>query len=427
VYIPSKKMKTISLGLLLFLNIYLSAAQDNEPVILLPEWVFDGAELQRNWAVVVNEGNIVFAGPSSQVGESYASYPEKEFPGSTLMPGLIEGHSHLLLYPYNESPWNSQVLQESPELRAIRGAKNAEISLKHGITTMRDLGSEGAGYADVAIREAIKSGIIQGPDVIVAGPALVATGSYGPKGFHPGVHVPLGAEEADGVEGVKVAVRRQIGNNVDFIKVYADYRWGPDGSAKPTFTVDELKSMVETAESSGRYVVAHASTEEGMRRAILAGVETIEHGDELSDEILSLMKDNDVALCPTLAAVEAISRYNGYDPDNDEIPERLARKRSSFKKALESGVRIVFGGDVGVFPHGENAWELELMVSYGMNEADALRAATSVNAAVFHLEDRGKIARGYRADIIIVQGNPTEDISVCRQPVAVMKNGEWVY
>ncbi len=419
-------MKLFLLSLLILLNVQLSAAQEDSPVILLPEWVFDGVEMHQGWAVVIQEEHILFAGPASEIDERFSSFDEKTLPGNTLMPGLIEGHSHLLLYPYNERSWNDQVLKESPELRAIRGAKNAEISLKRGITTMRDLGSEGAGYADVAIRDAINNGIIQGPDMIVAGPALVATGSYGPKGFHAGVHVPLGAEEADGVEGVKIAVRRQIGNNVDFIKVYADYRWGPNGGARPTFTVDELKSMVETAESSGRYVVAHASTVEGMRRAILAGVETIEHGDEVNEEILGLMAEHNVALCPTLGAVEAITRYSGYDPATDELPERLALKRSSFQKALDSGIEIVFGGDVGVFTHGENAWELELMVEYGMKEIDALRSATSGNAKVFHLEDRGMIANGYRADIIIVAGNPVEDISVCRQPAAVMKNGVWV-
>ncbi|MEJ2003624.1 MAG: amidohydrolase family protein [Cyclobacteriaceae bacterium] len=402
------------------------AQEENGPAILRPEWVFDGTDIHRDWTVVIDGNTILFAGPSNRMDEAYDSYPEKQFPGSTLMPGLIEGHSHLLLYPYNERSWNDQVLRESPELRSIRGAKNAEISLKKGITTMRDLGSEGAGYADIAIRNAIENGIIEGPDLIVAGPALVATGSYGPKGFHPGVNVPLGAEEADGVEGVKIAVRRQIGNGIDFVKVYADYRWGPDGSAQPTFSLEELKSIVEAAKSTGRYVVAHASTEEGIRRAVLAGVETIEHGDELNEELLQLMKENDVALCPTLGAVEAISRYSGYDPATDNIPERLILKRSSFKKALESGVRIVFGGDVGVFPHGENAWELELMVDYGMDEKDALHAATSGNADVFHLSDRGKIANGYRADLIIVKGDPTRDITLCREPEAVMKNGRWI-
>jgi imidazolonepropionase-like amidohydrolase len=289
---------------------------------------------------------------------------------------------------------------------------------------MRDLGSEGAGYADVAIRDAIERGIIPGPRLLVAGKALVATGSYGPKGFHEGVDVPLGAETADGHDALIRVVRGQIGRNIDFVKIYADYRWGPGGTAAATFTQDELNTIVEVTTSSGRPAVAHASTAEAMRRAILAGVETIEHGDEATAEVYELMARNDIALCPTLAAGDAISQYGGWNKATEPDPPRVAAKKESFQAALAAGVRICFGGDVGVYPHGDNVRELEMMVEYGMPVADVLRAATSGNADIFHLEDRvGRLREGLLADIIAVAGDPLADVSVLRDVRFVMKDG----
>ncbi|MEP5105695.1 MAG: amidohydrolase family protein, partial [Ekhidna sp.] len=281
---------------------------------LTADRLFDGEEMKMNWGVVVEENRIVEVGPISQLGNADV---ELNYDGGTLMPGMIEGHSHVLLYPYNQMEWNDQVLKESRSLRAIRGAKMATKNLYAGFTTIRDLGSEGAGYADVAIKQSIEQGIIEGPRMLVAGRAIVATGSYGPKGFHPDFEVPLGAEPADG-ENLITVTRDQIGKGADFIKVYADYRWGPNKTAMPTFSVDELKLIVETAASSGRVVVAHAATAEGMRRATLAGVKTIEHGSEATDEVLQLMKERGVALCPTLAATHAVNQYlygwDGKDP-----------------------------------------------------------------------------------------------------------------
>ena len=410
---------------LMFAAVHICKAQQESSYILKAERVFDGREMHENWVVIVNGALIAYAGPAGRSPREYDDAEIIDMPEMTLMPGLIEGHAHVLLHPYNETSWNDQVLKESPAIRAIRAVRHAEASLLSGITTLRDLGSEGAGYADVAVRDAVAGGIIDGPDMMVAGPAIVATGSYGPKGFHDGVEIPLGAQEADGISGVQRVVREQIGKGADFIKVYADYRWGPGGSAQPTFSLEELKTMVETAESSGRYVVAHAATEEGMRRAILAGVRTIEHGDGGTPEIFRLMKEHNVGFCPTLGAVEAITRYSGYNPSDDPIPARLSDKRKSFRMALDAGVTIVFGGDVGVFPHGENAWELELMVAYGMAPIEALSSATSVNASTFGLEDRGSIKAGMKADLIAVNGNPLENISVCRNPSAVIKNGKF--
>ncbi|MEJ1223671.1 metal-dependent hydrolase family protein [Sediminicola sp. 1XM1-17] len=391
--------------------------------LLRPDRVFDGKVLHDNWVVLVDNNTIAFAGKEVDMKPlTYTS--EIRLSGKTLMPGLIEGHSHLLLHPYNETSWNDQVLKESPVERAIRGVVHAKNSLMAGVTTMRDLGAEGAGYSDVYLKKAIEEGIIPGPRLLVAGPAIVATGAYGPKGFHDGVSVPLGAEEASGKEETIRTVRRQMGNGADFIKIYADYRWGAGEPSQPTFSLEEIEAMVATATSAGRYVVAHAGTPEGMRRAILGGVETIEHGDGGTLEIFKLMKEKGVALCPTLAAGDAIEQYRGWNKAKGPEPERITQKKASFNLALQAGVAIVFGGDVGVFTHGENARELELMVAYGMSTLASLKAATSGNASIFHLKDLGEIKKGFLADIIAIEGNPLEDISKMKDVKFVMKDGD---
>jgi imidazolonepropionase-like amidohydrolase len=402
------------------------ACADDGVQLFRPAQVFDGEKMHRNWVVVVEGNTIVYAGDETGAEEIDADR-EIALPGMTLLPGLIEGHSHILLHPYNETSWNDQVLKESMAERAIRAAGHLRASLDAGVTTLRDLGSEGAGYADVGIRDALDKGVIRGPRLIVAGKAIVATGSYGPKGFHEGVDVPLGAEPADGYDDLVRVVRSQIGMNIDFVKVYADYRWGPDGTAAATFTQRELETIVEVAASSGRYVVAHASTAEAMKRAILAGVVTIEHGDGATAETYKLMRENKVALCPTLAAGDAISQYGGWQKGVDPEPPRIADKKRSFRAALDAGVTICFGGDVGVYPHGDNVRELEMMVEYGMDAEDVLRSATSINANLFRISDKvGRIRAGLLADIIAVSGDPAEDISALRDPRLVVSDGRFI-
>jgi len=293
-----------------------------------------------------------------------------------------------------------------------------------GITTVRDLGTEGAGYADVGLKHAIDAGVIPGPRMIVTTKAIVSTGSYQPKGA-PEHRLPKGAEAADGHDDLIRVTRDQIGRGADWIKIYADYRWGPDGSAQPTFTQSELELVVEVAGSSGRPVVAHAATAEGLRRAVLAGVKTIEHGDGATREVLELMASRGVALCPTLAAVEAVSAYAGWHKDRDPEPTRVTQKKESFQLALEVGVPICFGGDVGVYPHGENVKELELMVEYGMTPLDAVRAATSGNASLLGIDGRvGSVQEGLLADLIAVRGDPTEDITALWNVIWIMKGGK---
>ena len=406
--------------ILIFL-LFVSYAGFSQSYYIQTDRVFDGDQLHEGWVVIVESNKITAAGPASQIKKPDQATVVKL--SGTLLPGLIEGHSHLFLYPYNITDWDTQVLKESDAYRTARATVHARKTLMAGFTTVRDLGTEGAGYSDVGLKRAIEEGIIPGPRMIVAGRAIVSTGSYGPKGFDTDFQVMLGAEPADGNDLIRV-VRDQIGKGADFIKVYADYRWGAKNDDQPSFTLDELKMVDEVAKSSGRYFVAHAKSKEGMRRAILAGSETIEHGDFLDEEIAQLMKEHKVTYYPTLAAVDAIQQYRGWKKGKEEDTPAIKQKKKSFKIALEAGVTIGMGGDVGVFAHGENVREMELLVDYGMKTLDALKAATSVNARALHLENEiGFIKPGLKADLIIVEGDPSKNISDLKKVSWVMKNG----
>jgi imidazolonepropionase-like amidohydrolase len=404
--------------LLFLLLLGIAAPVCAEPVLLKPAQVFDCSAMHAGWQVLVDGSKIVAAGSGLSVPAGARTI---DLPGATLLPGMIEGHSHLFLHPYNETPWDDQVLHESIALRTVRATVAARATLLAGFTTVRDLGTEGAGYADVGLKRAIDQGIVPGPRMIVATRALVATGAYGPRGFEPGTETPLGAEAVDG-PALVTAVRRQIGNGADIIKLYADYRWGPGEPSRPTFTQAEMAAAVEAAHSAGRQVTAHASTPEGMRRAIMAGVDAIEHGSEGTAEVFKLMHDRGVTLCPTLAAGDAIARYRGWN-GAEPAPPAVAEDRAAFALARAANVIICVGGDVGVFAHGDNAREMVLLVAAGMSAIDVLRAATSGNAHSFGLADRGRIAPGLLADLVAVDGDPSRDIAAAKAVQMVMKDG----
>jgi imidazolonepropionase-like amidohydrolase len=399
-----------------------SPAPAPEVTILRPARVFDGDALHEGWAVRVRGGRIDAVGSAASVAMSGAQ--TRELAGLTLIPGLIEGHSHVLLHPYNETTWNDQVEHEPLALRIARATVSLKATLDAGFTTIRDLGTEGAGYSDVGLKQAVNQGIIPGPRMLVSTRAIVATGTYGPKGFPAEWLVPQGGEETDGVEGMMHTVRDQAGKGADWIKLYGDYRAGPNGQTTPTFTQAELNAAVETAHSIGRSVAVHTTTPEGMKRAILAGVDTIEHGDSGTPEVFKMMAEHGVALCPTLAAGYSTSMYSGWQPGSGQEPQGIQRKRQTFKMALDAGVTIASGSDVGVFTHGTNALELELMVNYGMPAIDALKSATSVDAKVLHMDNQvGKVVQGLQADLVAVDGDPTKDMSVLRKVKFVMKAG----
>lgn len=392
-----------------------------DAVVLKPDRVFDGTETHKGWVVVVTGEKITAAGPadSLQLPPTAKTIP---LPGCTLLPGLIDAHSHLLLHPYSEATWDDQVLKEPAAERICRATAHAKAGLLSGFTTLRDLGTEGAGYADVGIKSAIDKGVVPGPRLLVVTRAIVATGSYAPRSHAPEWRLPQGAEEASGDELRKV-VRDQIRKGADWIKVYADTPHGPTGKPQPAFSLDELELIVATAKDAGVPVVAHAQSKEGMKRAALAGAETVEHGDGGDVETFRVLADKGVGYCPTLAAAEAYAKYAGWKPGTAE-PADLKSKRASFKAALEAGVTVVNGSDVGVFAHGDGARELELLVEYGMTPAQAVKAATSVAAKALHLDAKvGRVKPGLLADLIAVEGDPTATVAALRKVRLVMKTG----
>ena len=419
------RLRTLAALALLALPAAARAQQAAAPqrYLLRPARVFDAVTAQphEGWAVLVEGDHIASVGPASSLSSAGARVVE--LPGLTLLPGLIEGHSHLLLHPYNETSWDEQVLMEPLALRIARATASARATLLAGFTTERDLGTEGAGYADVGLKRAIDQGIIPGPRLIVVTRAMVATGAYGPRGA-PEWRLPLGAEEATGPADAARVARDQIGHGADWVKVYADYGWGEGEPSRPTFSEEELRAIVKAANDAGRPVVAHASTPEGMRRATLAGVATIEHGNQGTPEVFRLMREHNVGFCPTLAATESVRQYRGWRKGQLPEPPQVAEHRRAFRAALDAGVPMCMGGDVGVFTHGNNVLEMELMAEYGMTPLQVLMSATSGNARIFKIDSRvGTIRPNLLADLIAVEGDPTRDLSALRRVRFVMKGG----
>jgi imidazolonepropionase-like amidohydrolase len=388
---------------------------DQTVTVLKPARVFDGETMHEGWAVRVKGDRIDAVGADASVAAAGAKVID--LPGTTLTPGLVEGHSHILLHAYSEASWEAQVSKEGLALRVARAVNHLRDTLNSGFTTVRDLGTEGAGYADVELRDAVRQGIIPGPRILASTRAIVATGSYQPK-FIPEWNVPQGAEEADGVDSLTRVIRDQIGRGADWIKLYGDYRWGPLPGSHPTFTADEMKRAVEVAESAGVPVAVHTSTPEGMRRAAMANVATIEHGNDGTPEVFKLMVEHHVAWCPTLTA-----GAGPWPPAEPNSPANQ-RKKAVFKAGLDAGVTIIAGSDVGTFPHGDEGRELEAMVAYGMAPAAAVKSATSTAAKVLRLDAQiGQVKAGLFADLAAFDGDPTKDISAVRRVKFVMKNG----
>jgi imidazolonepropionase-like amidohydrolase len=394
-------------------------------ILLAPDHVWSADEgVRDNLAVLVEGNRIARIAPRSEVGREARVIA---LPGCTLLPGLMDIHSHLFLYPYNQTPWDDQVLKEAEAYRTVRAVNHARATLAAGFTTLRDLGTEGAGFADVALKRAIDEGLAPGPRLFVAGPAIVATGSYGParRNFRPDCCFPQGAEEASGIDEIVRAVRHQAAHGADWIKLYADYRAGPNGETVPTFSIDEMRAAVDVAHGLGRPVASHATSDIGMRRSILAGVDTIEHGYGGSAETFALMKLKGIAYLPTLMAAKAISLYRGDYAPGSPASARMAEAATAFRRAREASVIIGCGSDVGVFAHGTNLDELLSMQKLGMSNDEALAAATSVNAAILRRDnDLGRVREGCLADLIAVEGDPQADLNVLAKPKLVMKDGK---
>ena len=396
-----------------------------QTTLLRPAQVFDGTDPKPHpgWQVLVDGDRIAAVGPALAAPAGTITI---DLPGDTLMPGMIEGHSHLFLHPYDETPWDDQVLHEPLALRTARAVAQAQATLMAGFTSERDLGTEGAGYADVGLKQAIDKGIVSGPRLLVATKAIVAEGAYGPKGFEPGVRVPQGAQEVSGVDDIVRAVRDQIAGGADIVKLYADYHYQGGEGSRPTLSAAEMAAATAAAHDAGRIVAVHSVTAEGMRRAIAAGVDTIEHGYGGTPEIFRAMHDHGIALCSTLAASDATARYRGWK-GQEPAPEGVRLNRASFRMARAAGVPICMGGDVGVYAHGTNAREMVLMQAAGMPAAQVLIAATSGNAHIFRIDDKvGRVKTGMLADLVAVAGDPTADVAAVTSVKLVMKGGQIV-
>ena len=410
-------------------------AQQPEPAYTLirPERVFDAAtgEVRTGWAVLVAGERIESVGPIGSI-QAPAGARVVDLSGATLLPGLIDAHSHLFLHPYDETLWDDQVLKESRAYRTLMAGVNAERTLMSGFTLLRDLGSEGAGWADLGVRDAIADGLIPGPRMLTATLAIAATASYapGPRGWDPDLVLPPGAQMVTGETEIRRAVREQAGHGADVIKVYADFRRA--GGTAPTFTLSELEALVDEATAAGLPVAAHASSPEGMRRATLAGARTIEHGSEGTTEVFRLMAERGVVFYPTLAAAAAYDEYfsgleGGWELDtpDEALSPRIRGSLQAVRAARRAGVVVGLGSDVGVFPHGESWLELAWLIRAGMSPAEALQAATVVNARALGLEGSvGEIWQGAFADLVAVRGDPTADIGTIRDVVFVMKDGQ---
>ena len=409
----------------LLIAILFASPATAETLLLRPARVFDGVNPapHEGWSVLVDGDKIAAAGPNLTAPPRARTV---DLPGTTVIPGMIEGHSHLFLHPYNETLWDDQVLHEPLALRTARAVVQAERTLDAGFTTERDLGTEGAGFADVGLKQAIDQGIVPGPRLLVSTKAIVARGAYGPKGFEPGVPVPQGAQVVAGVDETIRSVRDQVAAGADIIKFYADYRWGKGEPSRPTLSQTELGAGVAAAHDAGRLVAVHATPAEGIRRAVLAGADTIEHGYGGTAEVFKMMADRGVGYCPTLAASEAYARYFQHWDGQEPAPDSVRQDRRAFQLAMKAGVPICMGGDVGVFTHGKNWLEMEAMQRAGMSPAQVMISATSRNAKILHMSDRGQVKAGLLADLVAVDGDPTKDVSAVEHVRMVMKGGQVV-
>jgi imidazolonepropionase-like amidohydrolase len=340
----------------------------------------------------------------------------------TVLPGLIDAHTHTFLQP---GDYDVQLLKQSQSRRTLQAAAAARALLRAGFTAIRDLETEGALNGDADLRDAIRDGLVPGPRMQVATRAISTTGNYALLGYAPGVAVPKGVQIADGADGMRKAVREQIELGADWIKFYGDYRtFRPTGEIEDlrvTMTPEEAAALVDEASRRHRPVAAHCYGDDAARQAIKAGVRSIEHGLMLDEATFRMMLDRGVYYCPTLTA---------YLHSSEESPTPAWKKvveghRASFQRALRLKVKIASGSDAGDFPHGEAGRELELMVAYGMPSLKAIQAATLVDAELLGWQDKvGAIETGKYADLVAVEGDPLEEIAAVRRVRFVMKGGE---
>jgi imidazolonepropionase-like amidohydrolase len=346
---------------------------------------------------------------------------------ATVLPGLIDTHTHLLLQgDITATDYDEQLLKESIPYRAILGARNARIALEHGFTGLRDLETEGAMFADVDVKTAIERGEVPGPRLQVATRAMAPTGMYPLQGYSWELDMPHGVQVVDGAENARRAVREQVMHGADWIKYYSDrrYFYGPDGVLHSwvNFTDEEARAIVEEAHRLGKKVAAHAIGSDGIAAALRAGVDTIEHGDGLTDELMDQLVRRGIYWVPTISVGAYVAPGRG-----GNWAKMVETERVAFGRALQKGVQIAFGTDAGGFDWKglEQASEFHYYVQYGMTPMQAIRTATTVAAELLGWSDRvGSVEPGKLADLIAVSGDPLSDITELERVKFVMKGGQ---
>jgi imidazolonepropionase-like amidohydrolase len=404
-----------------------AAAQTPQPVLIKAGRLIDGRSDAPQTAVgILVEGErIRLVGPFAQVQGQAKTARLVDLSQMTVLPGFIDAHTHLLLQgDPTAASYNEQLLYESTPYRAILAARNARIALEHGFTAIRDLETEGAMYADVDVRRAVDRGEIPGPRIFAATRAMAPTGMYPIVSDNWELELPHGVQPVDGVEGARLAVRQQVAHGADWIKYYSDrrYYFGPDSVLHSwvNFTDDEARAIVDEAHRLGRKVAAHAIGSDGIAAALRAGVNTIEHGDGMTDSLLDVLVARKVYWVPTITVAHYVAGPRGgvWEP-------MVEHQRRAFGRALKKGVRIVLGTDVGGFPWTEvnQAKEFEYYVQYGMTPMQAIKAGTSVAAELLGQPDVGVVAPGAFADLVAVAGDPLKDVAELERVRFVMKGG----
>jgi len=403
------------------------AAAPQQQVLIKAGRVIDGRsqQVQTNVGILIDGERIKAVGPLAQIQGQAGNARIIDLSQMTVLPGMIDAHTHMLLQgDVTSQDYNDQLLNESTAYRAILAARNARIALEHGFTAIRDLETEGAMYADVDVKHAIDRGEIPGPRVFASTRAMAPTGMYPITTDNWELELPHGVQPVDGVENVRLAVRQQVQHGADWLKYYSDrrYYFTPDSVLHSwvNFTDAEAKAIVDEAHRIGRPVAAHAIGSDGIAAALRAGVNSIEHGDGLTDSLMDVMVKNNVYWVPTVTVGAHVVARGGV------WPALVALERRAFGRAVKKGVKIVMGTDAGGFPWTEinQAKEFEYYVSYGMTPMQAIQSGTSVAAALLGQEQNfGSIAPGLYADIIAVAGDPTRDITELQRVKFVMKGG----
>lgn len=388
--------------------------------------LFDGrGEAVRKNVVVVIEGEKIKEVAAAAPGAAEAIDLSHE----TCLPGLIDTHTHVLLQgDITAADYDQQLLKESSEYRTIVATVNARRALEYGFTSIRDVETEGAGYADADVKKAINNGVIPGPRMQVATRALDVTGAYPLQGYAPDVMVPHGVQLVDGADNARQAVREQISHGADWIKVYSDrsYRVREDGVLDdiPTFTMDELRAIVDEAHRERHKVASHAMALNGVHNSVEAGVDSIEHGNYIADEDLKTMAARGIFYVPTIFVGEYVAQ--GRAAEGAPVWVKMIQiHEDTFKRAMKAGVKIAFGTDAGGFDWKVNpAKEFSSMVKFGMTPAQAIRSATVTAAELLGVKDSlGTVEAGKLADIVAVPGDPLNDVTMMEKVDFVMKDG----